>query len=272
MDSNRLNDIFHKFSHIFSTKRTRFTLYMVAVLWVAVATQVIVNRMFQEEAQITEAFIKSETHEMQSGLEVLAEYNTKLLNDSDKKNLIYKIAGAIGLIVDDDITIWEEDARSEYFYFKQAKKATTEIKVVSLQQQENEDEAAVLKHYIIVRLNILQGIKSIDKYKKILEEVMTDLGVTGEQITMKYEGNREGDLTSMQKHEIAELLVGELQGKIALEYDEGDLYTIYAYTGMLNDYVTSMGNKINVQIAITYNELTNKTRISLATPINNDSW
>jgi predicted RNA-binding protein Jag len=105
-----------------------------------------------------------------------------------------------------------------------------------------------------------------------LEKTLDDLGVTSEQITMKYEGNKEGDLTSLQKHEIAELLVKELQGEIALEYDEGDLYTIYAYTGMLNDYVTSMGNKINVQIAITYNELTNKTKIALATPINNESW
>lgn len=269
MDNNRWNDYIHKFSNIFSARRTRITLYMAAVLWVAVATQIIVNRMFQQEAQITEAFIKSETQEMQSGLEILAEYQTELLNDSDKKNLIYKIADAIGLIVDDDITVWEEDARSEYFYFKQAKQATTEIKVVSLEQEEDPTR---LKHYIIVKLNILQGIGSIDQYKKILEETLSDLGVTSEQIMMKYEGCREGDLTSLQKHEIAELLVGELQGEIALEYDEGDLYTIYAYTGMLNDYVTSMGNKINVQIAITYNELTNKTKISLATPINNESW
>lgn len=243
---------------------------MAAILWVALATQVIVNRMFREEAQITEAFIKSDTQEMQSGLEILAEYQTEILNDSDKRNLIYKIADAIGLEVDDEITVWEEDTRSEYFFFKQAKQASTEIKVVSLEQ--DEDNVTLLKHYIIVRLSILQGIQSIDKYKNILEETLVDLGATSEQITLKYEGSKDGDLTSLQKHEIAELLVKELQGKIAIEYDEGDLYTIYAYTGMLNDYVTSMGNKINVQIAITYNELTNKTKIALATPINNESW
>lgn len=268
MDEDRLNAFIQKVGNIFSTRRTRITLYMVAVLWIAVVTQIIVNRMFQQEAQITEAFIKSETQEMQSGLEILAEYQGEYLNDTDKKNLIYKIAEAIGLIIDDDITIWEEEKRSEYFFFKQAKQATTEIKVVSLEQEESPG----LRHYIIVRLNILQGISSIDTYKKILEKTLADLGATNEQIMLKYEGCREGDLTSIQKHEIAELLVEELQGKIALEYDEGDLYTVYAYTGMLNDYITTMGNKINVQIAITYNELTNKTKISLATPINNDSW
>jgi hypothetical protein len=92
------------------------------------------------------------------------------------------------------------------------------------------------------------------------------------QITLKYEGNKEGDLTSEQKHEVAQLLVDELQGKIAMEYDEGDLYTVYAYTGMLKEYITSMDNKINIQIAISYNELTNKTKIELATPVIGEDW
>jgi hypothetical protein len=98
------------------------------------------------------------------------------------------------------------------------------------------------------------------------------LEVKDMQVTLKYEGNQEGDLTSEEKHEVAQLLVDELQGEIALEYDEGDMYTVYAYTGMLKEYVTTMDTKINIQIAIAYNEVSNKTRITLATPIIGDSW
>lgn len=270
MENNSLDDIIHKFGNIFTKKRTRVTLYIAAVLWVAVATQMIVNRIFQEEAQITEAFIKSETQELQSSLEILAEYKADFLSEDDKKDLIYKIADSIGLIIDDDITVWEEGTRSEYFYFKQAKKASTKIKVISVEQKE--EDVTKMQHYIIVELSILQGIESIDQYKNILENTLSDLGAKDKQITLKYEGSKDGDLTTEQKHEIATLLVRDLQGKIALEYDEGDLYTVYAYTGMLNEYVTSMGNKINIQIAITYNEISNKTKITLATPINNESW
>jgi hypothetical protein len=79
-------------------------------------------------------------------------------------------------------------------------------------------------------------------------------------------------MTTDQKKEISEMLVRELQGEIAIEYDEGDLFTVYGYTGMLNEYVTSAGNKINIQIAITYNELTNKTTVTLATPVMNENW
>jgi hypothetical protein len=270
MENNKLDILIDRLKNTFSMKRTKITLYIAAVLWVAVATQMLVNRVFREELQITEAFVKSDTEEMQSKLEVIAEYKTGYLGEQEKKDLIYSLADAIDLTVDKDITVWEENTRSEYYFFKQAKQAATEIKVVSLEEEDH--DTVKMKHYIIVRLNIYQGIQSIDKYKKILEDAVDDLGVEDKQVTLTYEGNREGNLTSAQKHEIAEILVKELQGEIAIEYDEGDLYTVYAYTGMLNEYVTSMGNKINVQIAITYNELTNKTKITLATPILNDSW
>jgi hypothetical protein len=35
---------------------------------------------------------------------------------------------------------------------------------------------------------------------------------------------------------------------------------------------TYVRNKVNIQIAMTYNELTNKTKVTMATPILNQSW
>lgn len=254
----------------FSLKRTKFTLYIAAVLWLAVATQIVITRMFQDEFQITEAFVKTKTEEMQSSLEVVAKYKSGFLSDEEKEQLIHRIGDAIGLVVDDEITVWEENGRDEYYFYKKAKEASTEIKLVSMEKEE--DGVTRINHYIIVRLSILKGIQSIDKFKDALEKELNLMKVEDQQVTLKFEGNRVGDLTTDQKHELAMLLVDELQGEIALEYDEGDIYTVYGYTGMLQEYITSLGNKINIQIAITYNELTNKTKISLATPIMSESW
>lgn len=270
MANNRWNNLQDTLKHAFSLKRTKLTLYIAAVLWLAVATQMIVTRVFQEDFQITEAFVKTKTEEMQSSLETVAKCKSGFLSDEDKKQLILDLADAIGLVVDDEISVWEEDGRSEYYFYKKAKQATSEIKLVSMEKEE--DGITKMNNYIVIRLNILKGIQSMDKYKNILEEELDNMKVEEQQTTLKFEGNREGNLTTEQKHELAVLLVDELQGKIALEYDEGDIYTVYAYTGMLEEYITSLGNKINIQIAISYNELTNNTKISLATPILNDSW
>jgi ribosome-associated translation inhibitor RaiA len=253
-----------------SLRRTKATLYMAMVLWVAVVTQMLVNHVFQKQVQITEAFVKTNTDEMQSSVEIAAEYRSGILSAEDKKALICDLAAKIGLTIDKEISVWEEGGRSEYYFYKRAKKATSEIKVISVEQEA--DDAVQMKHYIIVRLSIQEGITGMDKYKKILEQTFQKLEVKDMQVTLKYEGNRDGNLDSRQKHEVAQLLVDELQGEIALEYDEGDMYTVYAYTGMLKEYVTTMDTKINVQIAISYNEVTDKTRITLATPILNDSW
>lgn len=270
MVENKWDNLWRTIKYTLSLKRTRVTLYIAAVLWLAVFTQMVVNRFFREEFQITEAFVKSDTNEMRSTLEVVAEYKAGILSKEDKREIIHFLADSIGLVIDDEIGVWEEDGRSEYFFYKQAKHATSEIKLISMEAEE--DNIVTMKHYIIVRLNILQSISSIDKYKSLLEEALSKLETDNLQITLKYEGSREGNLTTEQKQEIAELLINELQGELVMEYDEGDLYTVYAYTGMLNEYIATMGTKINVQITVSYNELTNKTKIAMATPVMGDGW
>lgn len=243
---------------------------MVAVLWLAVATQVVVNRVFKEEFKITEAFVKINTEEMQSNIEVMAEYKADFLSENEKKDFIKYFANAIGLTIDREITVLKEGNRSEYSFCKMAKRATSEIKVISKEQEEN--SVIQMKHYFIIKLTILDGITSMDRYRNLIEDALKDVGIDNKQITLQYEGNYEGILDLEEKSNIATLLVDELKGEIAVEYDEGDLYSVYAYTGMLNEYIVSMDSKINIHIAMTYNELTNKTKIYLATPILNESW
>lgn len=256
--------------HIFSLKKTKVTLYIAVVLWLSVATQMIVNRTFYEDFKIAEAFVKTNTADLQSDIEIIAEYQKDFLSETDKKDIIYHIADAIGLSIDREIIVLREGNRTEYTYSKQAKKAATMLKIVSLEQKE--DTVIKTKHYIIVRLNILETIQSIDKYRDILENSLKELGVTEKQVTIQYEGSFQGALSKDEKRRMASLLVEELQGEIALEYEEGSSYTVYAYTGMINEYINSMGCKMNIQIALTYDEESDKTRIYLATPLINQSW
>jgi len=260
-------NLYKKLRGIFISGKLRVYLYIAAVLWLAVITQIIVNKAFRDQFKITDAFIKSQTDEMQSRLEIIAEYEADGLDLVLAKDIISRMADSIGLRIDGDIRVWEEPDRIEYSFHKQAKQAFTELKLISL--TDNYDESK-MKHYIIARLNLKQSIKSIDLYKKLLEASLNKLGAKSKQITLEYEGVREGELSSEAKRELARMLIDELHGELALEYDEGDLYTAYAYTGMLDEYIVSDGVKINIQLVIAYNEAGNRTRISLATPVMNE--
>lgn len=79
-------------------------------------------------------------------------------------------------------------------------------------------------------------------------------------------------MSGEEKENMARILVKELQGEIAFDYWQGDSYTVYAYTGLIDEYIEFVGCKINIQIAFTYDEQTDKTRIYLASPIINQDW
>lgn len=265
-----LNRFYESMKRILSMKKTKITLYIAAVLWLAVATQMFMNRFFYKEVEITQAFVNTNTGDLKSSIEIIADYNKDYLSEAEKQDLILYLADAIGLTVDKEITVTGEGSRSEYAFEKQARNASTQLKIVSLEQEE---EAAVkMKHYIVVRLNIKDSIQSIDKYRKLLEEAMQKLGVDQKQVTLQYEGSFNGTLSREEKDRISELLVKELQGETAIRYEEEGIYTVYAYTGLINEYIVSAGSKVNIQIAITYDELTQKTVVYLATPILNQSW
>ena len=75
---------------IFSLKRTKVTLYMAAVLWLSVITQVLVNRAFFKNFQIAEAFVKTSTEDIECSLEICPNVNIVL-------DIAKKISGTISL-------------------------------------------------------------------------------------------------------------------------------------------------------------------------------
>jgi hypothetical protein len=265
-----LNRFIESIKRIFSYKRTKLTLYMAAVLWLAVVMQAAMNRMFYDNLKIAQAFVSTNTENMVSTLEIAAEYKKDFLSEEDKKQLIIKIADTIGLKVDKEITVIHEDARSEYSFGKKAKNANTMLKVISLATET--DSAIKMKHYIIIRLSISNGIRSMDSFKEKLDKLLARLGTDNKQVTLQYEGTMKGALTLKEKEQIANELVLELKGRTALTHDEGDIYTVYAYTGLLDEYIMSAGMKINIQVAFSYDEQEDKTTVYLATPIINTSW
>lgn len=265
-----LNRFYELLRRVLSKKKTKITLYIAAVLWLAVATQLLMNRYFYEEAEMTQAFVKTNSGDLKSSIEIIADYEKDFLSETDKKELILYLADSIGLIVDDGISVEREAARSEYSYKKVAKNATTLLKVVSLEHEE--DKAIIMKHYILIKLNIRDSINSMDKYRMLLLNALEELGVNKKQLTMQYEGSFSGMLSKAEKDRISELMVNELDGEIAMKYEEDNLYTVYAYTGLIKEYIVSMGSKVNIQIAISYDEQAGKTMVYLASPILNQSW
>lgn len=256
---------------VFSRKKSKVTLYIIGVLWIAVIMQVAVNSLFTPNRNILEAFVSTGSQISSFELEMAADYGTGFLSEGDKKDLIFHIADEIGLEVKDELTINRAYDDSEIFFEKSGKNADTLIKVISINEK-NADGVSSNNHYVVVRLKVYSNPNSVLEYRKVIENIFDELKVTDIQTTMQISSKYNGKLELSDMNTIADNMIKNLDGKIAYANRVEHLFTIYAYTGLLSEYVTSLGNKINIHVAITYDEESDITSVILGTPVINGSY
>lgn len=259
----KLNDTFKEF---IVGKKAKLTIYILGVLWISVIMQLAVNTFLRPNHNILDAFINTNPEVSSFELEVAADYGKGYLSEADRRELILYIASEIGLQVNDDVVTNRKGNDCEVYIEKKNKNAETLIKLVSV-ELENSNGIAEINHYILARLTIYENMDSLLGYRDLIKDIFKNLNAKNIQTNMQVNGNYKGKLTLDEMNEIANGMVTNLQGKIAYANRQDDLYTIYAYSGLLDEYVNSIGNKINIHIAIHYDEETDNTKILLGTPV-----
>lgn len=270
------------FREVFGNKRMRFFLSIVILLWTAVGAQFLAKKLFLKEGDIMSAFVTTNSGLMESTLEVTAEYSSQYLTVEDKKSLISYVATGLGIKIDSEIKTYENENRQEVVFEKQAARAKTTIKVVTIEKGDSTDafkqsleSTDQVAQYVMVRIIIFEDANNeILRFKNKVEAIYEDLEVKDNDVstTLQLCGAFAGNLLLDTKNKLADNMIKSLEGKIVFENRKDELYTIYAYTGLLKEYITVEKSKINIQVAMSYDETNNCTKIYLATPIISGDW
>lgn len=267
---------------VLAGKKLRFFFSLVLLLWIAVGAQFVANKVFDREGDIMSAFLTTNSGLMESTLEMTADYGDHYLTLDDKKTLISYIANGMGVTIDSAIDNYDNGQRQETTFVKQAAKAQTMIKIVTVGDSNISDAFAQaskssgkVSQYLMVRLVIYEDAdNSILAYRDIIQKIYDKLDISDNKMntTLQLCGAYSGNLMLDTKNKMADSMIRSLDGKVVFENREDDLYTVYAYTGLLREYIMVDKNKINIQVAITYDEASDCTRIYLATPIISGDW
>lgn len=282
------NDLYQKnnrhipIKEVFAGKRMRFFIGIVLLLWIAVGSQYLANKLFAKEGNIMEAFVTTNTGLMESTLEMTAEYSNKYLTVKDKRDLIQYIASSLGITIDSELLTYEGDRRQELSFEKQAQQAQTTIKIVTIGDKDTTDAFAQasergtgITQYLMVRIMIYEDANNdILYYRDVIDSIYKNLDIDAKKVntTLQLCGAYAGDLLLTTKNKLADDMIRSLEGKVVYENRDDSLYTIYAYTGLLREYIMVDQSKINIQVAISYDEVNDCTRIYLATPIISGEW
>jgi hypothetical protein len=251
------------------SKKVKGITYVVAVLWIAVIAQLFVNQYFTDDSRLVNAFTKANSVVVDSNLYLVADMGADYMSGEDERNLLQYMSSEIGLTEECKFT--REDGEDTILTKRESDQATTIIKLVR-NREKTKKNTYVVRRYLILDLTINNNVSSILSYKKKAEKIVSKLDAKTYESQVTFTGTYDGKLSIKERNQITDQFVKDLQADIVVQQRDDKLYTIYAYTGLINDYVKSEGNKINVNIAFTYNEIKNKTNLLVATPILNQDY
>lgn len=240
-------------------------LLIITILWVVAFVRMILFEEKDDNLNIATAFSNEKFVYTESILSVNAGLGNQYFTEEEKIEWVKKIAKGIGLNSEYDVEIKRLENGSTVSLTKTAKNAYTSIRIVTNETQ-IDDSIISVKNYLYIDIEISNSLESAVMYKDRVKEVLDNMNIVGD-ISLNLIGSINGQLNDTGKNNISD----EIMKKMEAEYVTGNtskgLYTIYAYSENIKEYIMLGDKKTNINIAITYDEENDITKIYMATPI-----
>ena len=237
-------------------------MYAVIVLWAVLTAVYMTNMGRADKVSISTAFTDSvdgeEWCELDTYIEGYGKFGVCYLTQEEKERLVENIVSALGITSSYGLaTVYEEEVNTTVLSNESVNGSVT-IKAITQEPQ---------AQYVYVNITVYNNIDCAVSYRELVEGMFDAMGIQG-NVNMNLVGSIEGTLNSTEKNELADGLLDRLGAKVVTENRDNDIFTIYAYSKGAGSYITIGGNKINMNIAIGYDEEQDRTKVYLASPIN----
>lgn len=251
-------------------------LYAAIILWVVGSGVYLAGMERVHSVSISTAFTDSADErqwcELDTYIEGYGKFGVCYLTQEEKEKLVKNIASALGITSSYGLaTVYEEEVNTTVLS-KNSVNGSVTIKAITQEQQgiDNTDGLAGTQpqvQYVYVNITVYNNIDCAVSYRELVEGMFDAMGIQG-NVNMNLVGSLEGALNNIEKNELADGLLDRLGAKVVTENRDNDIFTIYAYSKGAGSYITIGGNKINMNIAIGYDEEQDRTKVYLASPIN----
>ncbi len=237
-------------------------LYAAIILWVVGSGVYLAGMERVHSVSISTAFTDSADErqwcELDTYIEGYGKFGVCYLTQEEKERLVENIASALGITSSYGLATVCEDEVNITVLSKESVDGSVTIKAITQEPQ---------AQYVYVNITVYNNIDCAVSYRELVEGMFDAMGIQG-NVNMNLVGSLEGALNSTEKNELADGLLDRLGAKVVTENRDSDIFTIYAYSRGAGSYITIGGNKINMNIAIGYDEEQNRTKVYLASPIN----
>lgn len=242
------------------TKRQkRIMTVLAAALLLAVSFKVITERLFLAQASIEGAFATLKPEESEGTITLTGRYLPPPYGFAEEK-LLTHFGEKIGLEVEGEFREVRYDGRTEYVYEKTAAQARSLLKTVYLTEED--------AYYLCAEITLTgENADATATFRETMRKAAENMGLREVETTVELCGVYNGEIPLAKKDEITDRLIRELYAQPVYENRENANYTVYAYTGAVEEYIIVEKKKINVQVAIYYDRNADRTEVVLASPL-----
>lgn len=237
------------------------------VLWVAAIYQGIEVIGGEKEGEVIEAFHNMSMGKENSTITSYGKYAGDYLTVDEQKVLLITLADGLGIVDNYEIIEENNEYGRELSLFMNGKQADTKLTFITTESPEGESNVYNVSQYLKTEIQIENSLESAFYYKDMVSLLMERYAREA-QTTIHVNGVYSGELSMEQKDVITMELLEQLNAQIVAEHRQ-DIYVVYAYTSKIKEYKKVGKDKVNLTIAISYDEQKNTTNIMLATPLLN---
>lgn len=236
----------------------------VIVLWAVVLLYLMGRQNYYREEEIVDAFMQTPYSAVESKVEAFGELPGSYLIEEEREKLVKEIASMLGITEPYSFEKTENEEIQSVILCKPSKQAVTNI-VYQLKTTSNSKLETEASQYVSISIALSDSVDSGVRYKDMLERVFQLYGIEGE-VSLSFTGEIEGNLSLKERNSLAENLIDNISGKVVRQFRSEELFTIYGYSRRLEEYEEVAGEKMNFNLAISYDETQDITQVYLATP------
>lgn len=215
--------------------------------------------------KFVDAFNHTDFKLIEADVSLWGKYSQSYMTETELKGLICDVAEQLELTPEYAIDMDDGDYKRTAHFTRQSKDGTVQIKV-SQKIEEVEKSRLKVENFLIVGITLNNKCKSIVYYKKKMDNIFDKLGIQpNDSLTITSRMNGHIDKSTARK--AMNHVLNYLDGQVKEDFQSSEIYSIYAYSDYIDEHVITNGKKINVDLAVTYNEEENCTYLYGAIPV-----
>lgn len=241
-------------------------IYLVVLIWAAALLQLTINNSINREKMMVEQAMSQGVENLISGsTKAYGYYGDQELSKPAKESMVKSLAKKLGITSGYELSCDNIRNGRKTTLTKLGQHGDTTISVITL-DVEDEYGQPIVENYVMVEISLKgSGAKATSNYYDELREIYGELGMN--PTTNLYLCSQEkGRLVESEMEQYVEEFLANTDAKAVETMEFDNNYLVYGYSKNISEYVYQDDEKINVNIAFSYDQAEDVTYIHMGVP------